>query len=72
MKLSVRSFKKRFIRIFGDDVWNDFIDFGKSEQDTKSFKSMHDVIKQLNEYKKRLQTAIFTQKEKICGLLGLS
>ena len=54
MVISVRSFKKRFIRIFGDDVWNDFIDFGKSEQDTKSFTSMHDVIKQLNKYKKKI------------------
>lgn len=54
MKLSVRSFKKRFIRIFGDDVWNDFINFGKSKQDTKSFKSMHNVIKQLNAYKKKI------------------
>ena len=54
MVISVRSFKKRFIRIFGDDVWNDFIDFGKSKHATKSFNSMHDVIKQLNEYKKKI------------------
>lgn len=64
MKLSVRSFKKRFIRIFGDDVWNDFIDFGKSKQGTKSFNSIHDVIKQLNAYKKKIANRNLYTKRK--------
>ncbi|MBF0937095.1 DUF1524 domain-containing protein [Abiotrophia sp.] len=64
MVISVRSFKKRFIRIFGDDVWNDFIDFGKSKHATKSFNSMHDVIKQLNEYKKKIANRNLYTKRK--------
>lgn len=65
MAISVADFTNRFIRIFGDDVWNDFIDFGKSKHATKSFNSMHDVIKQLNEYKKKIANRnLYTEGKK--------
>lgn len=54
MVISVDDFKTKFTQIFGDEIWDDFIVYGRRKQDTKSFNSIHDVIKQLNKYKKKI------------------
>ena len=54
MVISVEDFTERFKETFGDEIWNDFIEYGRIKQDTKSFNSIHDVIKQLNAYKKKI------------------
>lgn len=54
MVISVDDFKNKFTQIFGDEIWDDFIVYGRRKQDTKSFNSIHDVIKQLNKYKKKI------------------
>ena len=54
MVISEEDFTERFKETFGDEIWNDFIEYGQSKQDTKSFNSIHDVIKQLNAYKKKI------------------
>ena len=54
MVISVTNFTDRFIEIFGNKIWDEFIEYGPCKQNTKSFNSMHDVIKQLNEYKKKI------------------
>ena len=54
MAISVANFTERFKETFGDEIWDDFIEYGRSNQDTKSLNSIHDVIKQLNAYKKKI------------------
>ena len=54
MVISVADFKTKVTHIFGDEIWDDFIVYGRRKQDTKSFNSIHDVIKQLNKYKKKI------------------
>ena len=54
MEISVEDFKTKFTQIFGDEIWDDFIEYVPCKQHTKSYNSMHDVIKQLNEYKKKI------------------
>lgn len=49
MAISVADFKNRFIRIFGNKVWDDFYKYRRG----KSFNSMEDVSAHLIKYKNR-------------------
>ena len=53
MVISVKDFKTKFIGIFGDEIWDDFIKYGRSKQNTISFKSMHEVVRHLSNYKEK-------------------
>ena len=50
MEISVEDFRTKFIRIFGDKIWDDFFKYCRCENQTETFDSLEEVATQLITY----------------------
>lgn len=50
MAISVKNFEKRFKKIFGDEIWDDFIEYKRNNNHTEIFDSLQEVVTQLIAY----------------------
>ena len=65
MVISVADFTDRFIRIFGNKVWEDFCKYSRSKKNRKCFNSMKDVSAHLIKYNNRCKdlTNFYSHKQ---------